>query len=179
MIAAAEGGIYHGIQGLREWAEAVDSIFDRFNHELIDFRELDAERAFVVVRLTGQAKASGVPVDERFAQIWTWRNGKMWRNEVFTDLREALKAALRSSRSLGRHHGHVTSAGCAVPPKGTRRDRGGTGPGTRGACSQADRSRPSPLRLVVAVGASAQAHRLEVSVGLVRPPPGGVNLTLR
>jgi hypothetical protein len=34
-----------------------------------------------------------VPVDARLTQIWTWRNGKMWRNEVFTDPREALKAA--------------------------------------------------------------------------------------
>jgi ketosteroid isomerase-like protein len=93
VFAAAEGEIYHGIQGLREWAEAVDSTFDRFNNELIDFREVDDERAVVVVRATGQARASGVPVDALLTQIWTWRDGKMWRNQVFTDQREAFKAA--------------------------------------------------------------------------------------
>jgi ketosteroid isomerase-like protein len=91
-LAVVEGGIYHGIQGLREWAQAVDSTFDSFNSELIEYREIDDERALLIVRITGQAKASGVPLDERLAQVWTWRGGKMWRNEVFTDPREAFNA---------------------------------------------------------------------------------------
>jgi ketosteroid isomerase-like protein len=93
VFAAAEGEVYHSVQGLREWAQAVDSTFDRFHNELMDFRELDDERALVVVRATGRAKASGVPIDTSLTQIWTWRDGKMWRNQVFTDRREALKAA--------------------------------------------------------------------------------------
>jgi ketosteroid isomerase-like protein len=103
VLAAVEGGTtYHGIQGLRQWAQDVDSIFERLNNELIDFHELDDERAIGIVRVTGRARTSGVPVDERRAAFMTWRNGKMWRAETFTDPREAFKAAGISEKSLAR-----------------------------------------------------------------------------
>lgn len=103
VLTAVEGGTtYHGIQGLRQWAQDMDSIFEHVNNELIDFREVDDERALVVVRVSGRARTSGAPFDERRVQIWTWRNGKMWRNEVFTDPREAFKAAGISEGSLAR-----------------------------------------------------------------------------
>jgi ketosteroid isomerase-like protein len=103
VLTALEGGtIYHGIQGIRQWAQDVDSIFDGLHNELIDFHDVDAERAILIVRVTGRARTSGVPVDERRAQIWTWRNGKMWRNDVFADPREAFKIAGLSEESLAR-----------------------------------------------------------------------------
>jgi ketosteroid isomerase-like protein len=92
VFAAAEGGVYHGIEGLREWARDVDSTFDDFTIELVDFREVDDERAVVVARTAGKAKGSGLPVDVRLGQVWTWRNGLLWRNDVYTDMREALEA---------------------------------------------------------------------------------------
>src|SRR2546426_8198948 len=83
VLTAVEGGTtYHGIQGLRQWAQDVDSIFERFHSELIDVREVDDDRAIVIARVTGRARTSGAPFDERRTGIWTWRNGKMWRSEV-------------------------------------------------------------------------------------------------
>jgi ketosteroid isomerase-like protein len=94
VLTAVEGGTtYHGIQGLRQWAQDIDSIFERVHSELIDVREVDDDRAIVIARVTGRARTSGAPFDERRTQIWTWRNGKIWRNEVFSDPREAFKAA--------------------------------------------------------------------------------------
>ena len=94
LLFAVEGGaIYHGIQGLRQWAQDIDSVFDDLNNELIDLHEVDDERAVVVVRVTGRAKGSGVPVDERRGQVWTWRKGKLWRNDAFPNPDEAFKAA--------------------------------------------------------------------------------------
>ena len=94
VLAAFEGEmVYHGIEGLREWAKAADSAFDDFRSELVAFREIDDERVLLTVRATGRARASGVPIDTLLAQIWTWRSGKMWRNQVFTDPRDALEAA--------------------------------------------------------------------------------------
>jgi ketosteroid isomerase-like protein len=102
LIALEGGATYHGIQGVRQWAPDVDSIFDGLHIELIDFQDVDPERAILIVRVTGLARTSGVPVDERRAQIWTWRNGKMWRNDAFADPREAFKAAGLSEESLAR-----------------------------------------------------------------------------
>ena len=92
LIAAAEGGVYYGIQGIRNWAESVDSIFDDFRLELVDFREVDDDRASLGVQLKAKAKTSGLPVDARVGQVWTWRKGLMWRNDIYRDYREALEA---------------------------------------------------------------------------------------
>src|SRR6266571_5352393 len=59
VLTAVEGGTtYQGIQGLRQWAQDIDSIFERFHSELIDVREVDDERALVVVRTTEQGRAA-------------------------------------------------------------------------------------------------------------------------
>ena len=92
VLAVAEGDVYHGIEGLREWARNVDSTFDDFRVELVEFREVDAERAVSVVRTAGRAKASGLPITVRVGQVWTWRNGLIWRNDAYTDVREAFAA---------------------------------------------------------------------------------------
>jgi len=92
MLAAAEGGVYRGVEGLREWGRNVDAIFDGFHNELLEVREVDDERAVVVVRLTATAKASRVPVSQRVAQLGTWRDGKLWRNEVFGNPADAFAA---------------------------------------------------------------------------------------
>src|SRR6266571_3414430 len=57
VLTAVEGGTtYHGIQGLRQWAQDIDSIFERFHSELIDVREVDDDRAIVIDRVTGRAR---------------------------------------------------------------------------------------------------------------------------
>lgn len=91
-LAAAEGAVYYGIRGLREWAKNVDSAFDDFRIGLIEFREIGDERALVVSSNRGIAKASGVPIDEQRCMIWTWRNGLIRRNDVYREGREALEA---------------------------------------------------------------------------------------
>jgi uncharacterized protein len=50
---------------------------------------------FVVVltRYTGRGKESGVAVDTRGAHLWTMRDGKAVRLEVFSSRRRALEAA--------------------------------------------------------------------------------------
>ena len=92
VFAVTEGGVYHGIQGLREWARSVDSAFDDYRVEVGGFQEVDDERAVVVVDIMGKGKASDVPVDARIGHVWTWRNGLAWRVDAYSDVREALEA---------------------------------------------------------------------------------------
>ncbi len=47
----------------------------------------------VVLHEQGQGKGSGVPFDHRFAQVWTFRAGRIVRWEVFADKAAALEAA--------------------------------------------------------------------------------------
>ena len=64
-----------------------------------DYR-LDAEEmveagssVFVAVRERMRGKGSGVPIDRRWAQVWTFHRGRIIRWELFEDRDEALEAA--------------------------------------------------------------------------------------
>ena len=67
-------------------------MWDEFSvrpEELIDA----GERVVVVARWRGTAKGSGLPLDRVFAHVWTVRDGKLVRHEVFSDREVALRQA--------------------------------------------------------------------------------------
>jgi ketosteroid isomerase-like protein len=68
---------------------AID-VFDDWHSE--DERYLDAGDGRVVFtyRVVGRGKGSGAPVDEEIAIVWTIRDGKILRGEVYQDPEEAL-----------------------------------------------------------------------------------------
>ncbi len=69
-----------------------DSVWANFRVEIVELRELDDGRAVVIYRVTGEGRGSGVPLDTRTGQVWTFRDGKLWRNQSYTDPQEALGA---------------------------------------------------------------------------------------
>jgi len=50
------------------------------------------DRVVGVIRQRGRSKSTGLPVDMRLAQIFTVRDGKLARVELYNDPAEALKA---------------------------------------------------------------------------------------
>jgi uncharacterized protein len=64
-----------------------------------DDYQLDAEELIeagssvvIVVRERGRGRGSGAPFDRRWAQVWTFRGGRIVRWEVFPDKAAALAA---------------------------------------------------------------------------------------
>lgn len=94
-LAKAEGGVYLGLEGVREWARNIDDIFEGFWIELLEFEEVDEDRVLLVLRNIGTARGSGASVDARSAAIWTWRGDRIWRNDVYSNRAEALQALER------------------------------------------------------------------------------------
>jgi ketosteroid isomerase-like protein len=83
--------IYSGVEGAMqfnaEWADA----WDGWELEVEDY--LDAgERVVVIINQRGRSKATGVPVDMRFAQVWTLRDGLATRMQMYGSVDEALEA---------------------------------------------------------------------------------------
>ena len=83
--------IYHGVEGAMqfnaEWADA----WDGWELEVEDY--LDAgERVVVIINQRGRSKATGIPVDMRFAQVWTLRDGLAIRMQMYASPDEALEA---------------------------------------------------------------------------------------
>jgi len=83
--------VYPGVEGAMrfnaEWAAA----WDDWELEVEDY--LDAgERVVVIVNQRGRSKATGVPVEMRFAQVWTLRDGQGIRMQMYASVEEALEA---------------------------------------------------------------------------------------
>jgi ketosteroid isomerase-like protein len=82
---------YPGIEGarrfMREWLDAWDDW-------QLDVESLhDAgDKVVAIVRQHGHSKASHMPVDMTFAQVFSFRHGKQVRMEMYADPSEALEA---------------------------------------------------------------------------------------
>lgn len=92
-LAMSEGEVYRGVEGLRSWARNADATWSEFRIEIEEIHDVGDDRIVAVLHLTGLARASGIPLDMRIGQVWTWRDGLVWRNASFTDPREAFRRA--------------------------------------------------------------------------------------
>ena len=83
--------IYRGPEGAMqfnaEWAAAWD------DWEMVPEDYIDAgERVVVILIQRGRSKATGIPVEMRFAQVWTLRDGQGVRMQLYASVEEALQA---------------------------------------------------------------------------------------
>jgi ketosteroid isomerase-like protein len=87
-----EQRIYEGIEEarrfIREWASA----FEDWKIEVERLYDAGGDKVVGIVRQRGRSKASGLPVDMLFAQVFTVQDGKETRMEMYSDPAEALKA---------------------------------------------------------------------------------------
>ena len=82
---------YEGVEGIRRFLHEWTDSFDEWQIELERFHDA-GDKVVVVCRQRGRSKASGVPVDMMFAQVFTLRDGLETRMEMYADPDEALKA---------------------------------------------------------------------------------------
>jgi ketosteroid isomerase-like protein len=83
---------YHGHEGLR--ASIAESVAAFEDFHFVPERFFDAgEKVVVILKMSGRGRASGVPVEERIAHLWTIAGGRAIRLQAFTDPAEALEAA--------------------------------------------------------------------------------------
>jgi uncharacterized protein len=88
-----------GHAGVRVYAERVTEAWDRFRIRTERFIDL-GERVLVLTREQGRGRGSGVPVQSRgTAHLWTLRDGKVVRFQVYWDREEGLRAAGVSLRA--------------------------------------------------------------------------------
>jgi ketosteroid isomerase-like protein len=95
--------VYIGDEGAMqfnaEWAAAWD------DWEMVPEDYIDAgERVVVILTQRGRSKATGIPVEMRFAQVWTLRDGQGVRMQLYASVEEALEAV-----GLSEQHAHADS----------------------------------------------------------------------
>jgi ketosteroid isomerase-like protein len=87
-----EGAVRHGADSVmeffREWTEPWENF--EIDWEL---EEAGPDAALATIEMRGQGRVSGVPAELHFFQLWTFRDGRAVRMEMFNDEDEARRAA--------------------------------------------------------------------------------------
>jgi ketosteroid isomerase-like protein len=87
-----EQQVYEGVDGtgafLSEWMDA----WEDWELELEALHDA-GDRVVALVHQRGRSKEGGMPVEMSFAQVFTFRDGKQARMEMYSDRNEALEAA--------------------------------------------------------------------------------------
>ena len=72
----------------------LNTLTESFASEHIDAEDIvdSGDQVLVMVRLSGRGRTSGIDVDQRFAMVWTLRDGRAIRMDMYLTRDEGLKA---------------------------------------------------------------------------------------
>jgi ketosteroid isomerase-like protein len=89
---AVERQIYHGIDGVMEFFEAILDAFEQARQ--VPERFIDCgDRVLVFIRFQARGRTASLELDEKWAHLVTLRDRKIVRLQSFRDRDEALEAA--------------------------------------------------------------------------------------
>ena len=83
---------YEGIDGARRFVREWTAAFDDWAIEVVEIHDAGDDRVVAVIDQRGRSRSASLPVEMRFAQVFTMRDGKQVRMEMYDDPDEALKA---------------------------------------------------------------------------------------
>jgi ketosteroid isomerase-like protein len=93
-----EPDTYRGHDGIRRYFDSFYDVMDEI-HFLPDEFIAVGERVVVPIRLVARGKETGIEAEQRVFQVWSLRDEKAIRVEVFAAREEALEAAARARDS--------------------------------------------------------------------------------
>jgi uncharacterized protein len=83
---------YRGRDGFRSFLAVLDRLWERFDVEPLRFIA-DRDRVVVLIDVRARGRESGAEVTGQYANVWSFREGKVTRAAWFEHLDEALAAA--------------------------------------------------------------------------------------
>ena len=83
---------YEGREGARRFLREWTAPFDDWRIEVEAIHDAGTDKVVAILHQRGRSRSTGMPVDMRFAQVFTLRDGKQSRMEMYSDPDEALKA---------------------------------------------------------------------------------------
>jgi ketosteroid isomerase-like protein len=85
------GGVYRASE-VSNYVAELDSLFEGWRIEDANFGDVDHSCVVLIQRVTGRARGSGVPIDQRIGVVWTFRDGLLFSGRVFVNPQDALDA---------------------------------------------------------------------------------------
>ena len=92
IVGGAEGDVYRGPEGLRNWLADSDESFDELRIVPTEFRDL-GDRVLVFGQIQARGRESGLELDSPTGWLCTVRGGKLLKSEGFLSHAQALEAA--------------------------------------------------------------------------------------
>jgi ketosteroid isomerase-like protein len=87
-----EPGTHYGHDGVRRVFESVFESFDEFQVEVEELLDL-GDRVLAILRIAGTAKLTGMELGTPGAHLFSFRDGKIVKLQLFVDPAEAREAA--------------------------------------------------------------------------------------
>ena len=84
---------YAGLEGARRFLTDWSAAWESWELDLEQLIDADGDRVLAIVSQRGRSRSSGLTVEMRFAQLWTLREGKQVRMEMYADPTEGRRAA--------------------------------------------------------------------------------------
>jgi ketosteroid isomerase-like protein len=88
---SAEPDIYRGHDGIRRYFLSFQDAMDEIRFQPERFWDI-GESVVAVVRLNAKGRQSGISVEQRLAQVWTFHGGKAIGLRTYGSLSEALES---------------------------------------------------------------------------------------
>jgi ketosteroid isomerase-like protein len=89
---ASEPDTYRGPEGIRRWFDSFDEVMDQIRWDAHGFQQV-GDKVVVEFALRARGKTTGLDFGQEAVMVWTLRDGKAIRVELFETLDEALAAA--------------------------------------------------------------------------------------
>jgi ketosteroid isomerase-like protein len=86
-----EQQVYEGVEGADDFFAEWGPTWDHWEVESEALHDL-GDKARAIMKQRGTSKLSGIPAEMVMAMLWTFRDGKVARMEMYSDPHEALKA---------------------------------------------------------------------------------------
>ena len=91
---ASEPDTYRGPDGIRRWFNSFFEVMDEIRWDAREFHEA-GDRVVVEFTLRARGKTTGLSFGQEAVMVWTLRDGKAVRVDLYSTLDEALEAAAK------------------------------------------------------------------------------------
>jgi ketosteroid isomerase-like protein len=91
--AAAVGGVYEGIDGIRRFFTDIEDAAPDFRLDLDGLKEVDSKRVVASLHMSSTGRASGIRMAPPTTNVYDLTDGKISHVRVFFDRQQALEAA--------------------------------------------------------------------------------------
>jgi ketosteroid isomerase-like protein len=92
-VLAVDGNAYVGHEGVRRYFDDISSAWEEWRVDVHGTALVPDGRVIIEMTMYARGKGSGAPLDEFAGHIWTLKDGRLLRNEVFRNREEAERAA--------------------------------------------------------------------------------------